>query len=248
MKLLKLSNIFLIVLLLTVFAGESRAKVKFSVSTGLRTFSILGNNPNSSPMIQRDTNKPQFIGGGLGQVNSGVAVMGYAEFGEEGDIVIPFGFEYSELIARERIPISRKTTAYLRNTIVTPSVLLGFNYKFYRFPFADVKAYVGMEVDGFFFQSPQFYRRIEYKLLDSNFVIDNKPKVPATRLGGDVKLGFDGRIIDNFYLNASVAIGVANLLFRTDSRGELLSPTAIDETKESIVATMRFGLVLRYSF
>jgi hypothetical protein len=67
-------------------------------------------------------------------------------------------------------------------------------------------------------------------------------------MGGDVKIGFDGNIISDLYINANIAFGVANLLFRDDSRGELLTPTAIDETKESIVSTMRFGLLLRYEF
>jgi hypothetical protein len=245
MRVLKLLFLF-VILLFPV--REAVAEVKFSVAAGLRTFMILGDNPNSSPIIQRDTNKPQFIGGGLTQVNSGVSIMGFAEFGEEGDFVVPFGFEYTELIARERIPISRRTTAYLKNTIITPSMLLGFNYKFYRFPFADVKAYAGIELNAFFFQSPDFYRKIEYKNLDSSVVYEGKTKTPATRMGGDIKIGFDGNIIGDLYINANIAFGAANLLFRDDSRGELLTPTAIDETKESIVATMRFGLVLRYKF
>jgi hypothetical protein len=245
MRVLKL----LILLMIALFPmQDSYAEVKFSVAAGLRTFMVIGDNPNSSPIIQRDTNKPQFIGGGLTQVNSGVAIMGLAEFGEEGNIVVPFGFEYTELIARERIPISRRTTAYLHNTIITPSALLGFNYKFFRFPFADVKAYAGLEINAFFFQSPEFYRKIEYKNLDSAVVYEGKTKTPATRMGGDVKIGFDGNIISGLYINANIAFGVANLLFRDDSRGELLTPTAIDETKESIVSTMRFGLLLRYEF
>ncbi len=248
MKFMKLYIIMFLSFFAVLFTSQSQAQVKFSASAGLRTFKIIGDNPNSSPIVQRDTNKPQFIGGGLTQVNSGVTVTGYAAFGEEGDIIIPFGFEYSELIARERIPISRRTTAYLRNTVVAPSVFTGFNYRFYRFPFADVKAFVGMEIDAFFFQSPEFYRKIEYKSIDSSVVFSGKTKTPATRLGGDLKLGFDGNIIGKLYINASIAFGVANLLFRDDSRGELLTPTSIDENKESIVSTMRFGLVLRYKF
>jgi len=248
MKFVKLFNLAFLFVVIIFLTNTTDAQVKFSTSAGLRTIMIIGDNPNNSPIVQRDTNKPQFIGGGITQVNSGVAVMGYAAFGEEGDFIIPFGFEYTELIARERIPISRRTTAYLKNTIVAPSVFTGFNYRFFRFPFADVKAFVGVEVDAFFFQSPDFYRKIEYKTLDSAVVVQSKTKTPATRLGGDLKLGFDGNIIGKLYLNANIAFGVANLLFRDDNRGELLTPTAIDETKESIVPTMRFGLVLRYKF
>jgi len=247
MRILKIIML-LNVLLLFLISSETKAQVKWSVASGLRTMSILGENPNTGPMIQRDTLKAQYIGGGFDQINSGIAIMGFAEFGEDGDIVVPFGFEYTEMIARERIPISRKTTAYLRNEVIVPSALVGFNYKFYKFTFADVKAYAGIEIDAFFFQSPNFYRRIEYETLDSVEVFETKTKTPAARLGGDIKIGFDGNLIDKLYINASIGFGVANLMFRDDNRGELLTPTSIDETKESIAATMRFGLLLRYEF
>ncbi len=246
MRAIKISYLFILCVIILFSVRETVGQVNFSIASGLRTFMMIGETANNSPIIQRDTNKAQFIGGGLRQINSGFAVMGFLEFGDEGDFVIPFGFEYSELKARERIPISRKTTAYLRNTIIAPTAILGFNYKFYRFPFADVKAFIGIEFDAFFFQSPDFYRMIEYKNLDSTAVYQGKTKTPATRLGGDIKIGFDGNIIKDFSINASIAFGVANLMFRNDARGELLTPTSIDEKRESLIATMRFGLLLKY--
>lgn len=242
-------NILIVVLLVFVLISlESSAKVRYSVGGGLRTVQILGTNPNNSPMLQRDTLKEQYIGGGFTQTNSGIVLAGFVEFGETADFVLPFGFEYTEFIALERVPISPRTTAYLRNTVVAPSLFVGMNYKFFTFPFAGVRAYTGIEFNTNFFQSTDFYRRIEYGSLDSNMITRIKTKTPATRIGGDIKLGFDGPVYQRLFINASIALSAANLLFRDDNRGELLTPTKLDESKENIMLTFRFGLFLRYYF
>lgn len=238
----------LIVGLITILmiSVESTAKLRYSVGGGLRTVQILGTNPNNSPMLQRDTLKEQYIGGGFTQTNSGIVIAGFLEFGETADLVMPFGFEYSEYIALERIPISPRTTAYLRNTVAAPSLFVGMNYKFFTFPFAGVRAYTGIELNTNFFQSTDFYRKIEYGNLDSNFITQIKTKTPATRIGGDIKLGFDGPVYQRLFINASIALSAANLLFRDDNRGELMTPSKLDESKENIMFTFRFGLFLRY--
>ena len=241
-------RIILVLAILTFATTFSEAEIKWSAGFGIRTFTILGNTPNSSPMVQRDTNLAQFIGGGFNHPNSAIAFMGYATFGKDGDFVIPFGFEYYEMISRERVPISKKTTAFLRNTIPVPTALIGFNYMLFKFGFADVKAFIGVELNGNFNQSPDFYRRIEYGELDSITVIQNKPKKPATRLGGDIKIGFDGNVYKRLALNANIGFGYQNLLFRDDARGELYTPTRIEESKESLVPVLKIGLILRYRF
>jgi hypothetical protein len=246
---MKSFRILLLIAILTLAFGTTKASgIKWSAGFGIKTFAILGETANSSPMVQRDSNLAQFIGGGFNQTNSGFSLMGYATIGEEGNIVIPFGFEYYKMISLERIPISKRTTAYLRTTIEVPTATIGFNYKFYKFAFADVKAYVGIELNGFFVQSPEFYRRIEYLEIDSIYTFTSHPKKPASRLGGDIKLGFDGNVYGPVSINASVALGVQNLFFRDDKRGELYTPTRIEESKESLVPVFKIGLMLRYRF
>ena len=226
----------------------SQNKSIFSISGGLLTMKIIGDNPNSAPMIQRDTTKKNIIGGGFTQTNSGFTLKLKLDLDQSGNYNIPIGIEYLYLLTSERIPISKNVTAMLKNESFLPALSVGLDYKFYKFKFTDVKAYLGLDLKTTFVQQGKFHREYRYEALDSNDITDKNTKSSCTRLGGNIKLGFVGNLIGNVSINSFISFGAVNLLLTDDSRGELLTPTLLTDSKESIVTTMNFGLLLEYRF
>jgi hypothetical protein len=240
-------------LILIIFAVTSllanAQNSRFSLSAGLLTMKILGDNPNSAPIIQRDPTKINIIGGGFSQTNSGFSVKLNYDLDEIGLYTIPVGFEYIHLNIRERIPIAKNVTALLSNDAYLPAAVIGFNYKFYKFKFTNVRAYAGLELKGTFLQVGKFYREYRYdKPIDSSDVLNRDTKSAVSRFGGNFKLGFVGQIAGNVYINSFISFGIINLAPTDNNRGELLTTGIITEDKETLTATMNFGLLLEYRF
>lgn len=234
-----------------IMLSTSEAYSQFSnitVSGGLTTLRILGDNANTAPILQRDTSKKQIIGGSFNGTNPGFGLKANFGLDKGGKFNIPLGFEYIFFWTAQRIPISRKTTAYLKHTADMPVVTLGFDYKFYRLPFANVKLYAGAEFRGSFIMQGDYNRQIEYAEFDSIVVYDNKTKNSTFRGGLGFKLGLDGQVIDKFWLNLNFSWTYLNMIGKDDSRGELLTPTKLFESKESEVVTFNFQFLLQYRF
>ncbi len=245
-----MKKLLLIIILVAVSSFLANAQnSKFSLSGGLLTMKILGSNANSSPMVQRDPAKNNIIGGGFSQTNSGFSLKLNYDLDEAGTYSMPMGFEYIHLNARERIPIAKNVTAYLSNDAYLPAVVVGFNYKFYKFKFTNVRAYTGLDIKGTFLQVGKFFREIHYdKPIDSTDVLEIDTKSAAFRLGGNIKFGFVGQIIGNVYINSFISFGLLNLAPKDNARGELLTTGILTEANETFTSTMNFGLLLEYRF
>lgn len=240
----------LLILVFVAFIGmlANAQESRFSLSAGLLTMKILGNDANSAPMIQRDTAKKDIIGGGFSQTNSGFSFKVRYNLDSIGILSIPAGMEYIYMKASERIPISKKVTAFLRNESFLPAATIGLDYKFYKFKFTNVRAYAGLELKGTFVQVGRFYREIRYDEFDSTDVLDKDTKTAVFRFGGNLKIGFLGQIAGNVYINSFISFGMINLAPTDDARGELLTPSIVTDNKESLTSTMNFGLLLEYRF
>jgi hypothetical protein len=217
-----------------------------SITSGISTISILGDNPGAKSIIERDTTKEPIYGGSFKTPQACFSFQVNVGLDDENKFIVPIGFEYVYFNALERIPAATQLTVYLRHSISVPTFYTGFQYQFMKFPLANVKAYAGLEARASFVQEGVFYRRFYYHALDSSFIYESKTKDAATRFGAVVRLGFQGEVIDPWFVNFSAAYGVMNLLGRDDKRGELLTPLTNFETKESLVFNFHLALLIQY--
>ncbi len=217
-----------------------------SVTSGISTISILGDNPGAKSIIERDTTKEPIYGGSFKTPQACFSFQVNVGLDDENKFIVPLGFEYVYFNALERIPAATQLTVYLRHSISVPTFYTGFLYQFMKFPLANVKAYAGIEARASFVQEGVFYRRFYYHALDSSFIYESKTKDAATRLGAVVRLGFQGEVVDPWFVNFSAAYGIMNLIGRDDKRGELLTPLTNFETKESMVFNLHFALLIQY--
>lgn len=245
LRILKYTVISIISLLLVQNSLFSQFK-NLSITSGISTISILGNNPGAKSIIERDTTKEPIYGGSFKTPQPCFSLQANIGLDDENRFIIPIGFEYVYFNALERIPAATQLTVYLRHSISIPTFYTGFMFQFMKFPLANVKAYGGIEARASFVQEGVFYRRFYYHALDSSFIYESKTKDAATRLGAVIRLGFQGEVIDPWFVNFSVAYGVMNLLGRNDKRGELLTPLTNFETKESMVFNLHFALLVQY--
>ncbi len=237
------------VILLLAVTLQSNAQFKnVSLTAGLVTTSILGDNPGTWPIVERDVNVNHDIGGSFRGNQPGFGFRLMFPLGNGDKFNVPVGLDYIYYRALEKVPITQKTTLFLRHTVSIPTAALGLNYYLFKFPIANVKAYTGVEARGSFLQEGNFYRRFEYELQDSTRIIDTKAKDAGFRLGALWKLGVEGEFIYPWYVNTGVAFGAVNLVGRDNERGELLTPMKSFETKESMVYNFHLYFMIQYKF
>lgn len=253
--------------MLILFELPAKAQFKnMKITAGIQTSGILGDNPATWPILERDTNIKHDVGGGFGGNQLGFSLR--ANFGFDttessspietsnlgkflkyisSRVVIPFGIDYTIYQAKERVPIELQTTLYMRHTVQVPTFVLGLNYYLFKFPIANVKAYTGIEARAAFLLQGDFYRRISYP--DHDDIIDTKAKDATFRLGGAFRFGVEGEIKGPWYVNISCAFSALNILGRDDARGELLTPISPPKTyepQETMVYQVHYAIMLQY--
>lgn len=244
-----MKHIIKILILLLVLSLQTQAQFKnVSVSAGLVTTSILGDNPGTWPIVERDVNINRDIGGSFRGSQPGFGIRFNFPVSKYPNLNIPIGFDYIYYHALEKVPITQKSTLFLRHTVAVPTATMGVNYFLFKFPVANVKAYTGIEARGSFVQEGNFYRRFEFELQDSIKIIDTKSKDAGFRLGALLKFGVEGEFISPWYVNTGIAFGAVNLIGRDNERGELLTPMKSFETSESIVYNMHLFFMIQYKF
>lgn len=238
------------ILILALFANnELSAQMSgLSVNAGLSNIWIVGDNPATKPLFERDTNKPFIYGGGLGIANSGISVKFNYVLDKNENWVLPIGLDYFFFESRERIPITSKVTAYWKHYFDMPQASVGINYNVLKFPGVDVKAFVGLDAKFNYIMQGKFIRRFEYVVNDFTEVKELNTKIDAFRIGALFYVGFDGAIVKPLFINASFGVGALNLVGRDDSRKELMTPLKSFESGESIVYNTQFYLTLKYKF
>lgn len=242
---------WLIVLLAALFLilnqQSSNAQLKnISLSAGLVTTQILGDNPGTWPVLERDTSIKRSIGGSFRGNQPGFGFKLDLPLDKNRDFVVPLGFEYIYYRALERVPLYTKTTLYIRNSVSVPTGTLGLNWFFMKFPIANVRSYAGIEARGSFLRQDEFYRRIEYP--DHDEIKDSIYKQSAFRMGAALKLGIEGEFLSPWYVTTGLSFDAMNLIGRDNTRGELLTPMNDFETSESVVWNMHFYFMIQYRF
>ena len=248
-------KVFLAILFIAsafIFVAPAMSQFKnVAVGIGIQTTSILIDNPANWPILERDTGVKHDVGGGFKGSQLGYSIRADIPVDTGNRFTIPVGFDYTIFEAKQRVPIMPQTTLFMRHTINVPTIILGLNYKLFKFPIANVWGFVGIETRSSFILPENFYVEMEYRAYDSVYVNNSKAKSNAFRFGGDFKFGFEGEISKPWFVNVNAGFGAMNLFGRDDARGELLTPIGpplTQETSESVVWNFHFGLLLQYRF
>lgn len=237
---------------LAVSIADVRAQLgNIKVSGGLVTTKILGDNPAAKPIIERDTSKPFIIGGSYDVPQNGIFLNFDIAIDENEDLIIPFGIEYNFFRASERIPVTKFVTYVYSNDVDILTPYTGFKYKFFKFPVANAKAYAEARFTVNFVGSSDFsLHERRYQQSDTTLYFPEKEAV--TRLGGRIKIGFEGELLSPVFVDSGISWGFINLLGRDETdpeeggRGELLTPLTRFETGESLVQTLNIYFSIKY--
>ena len=222
----------------------------FSIGWGLKTTEILGDNRAKLPFAQSDPNKPPAFGGGFKGPHQGMELLFDFPVGENNDFSIPFGIDLIFFQGLQRIPQTYYTLQDMEHNVNVSSLSLGLNYALVKYKVANAKIYMGLEAKTSFIGSNEFTIITTYNKLDSVEIVKLSLKESCVRFGGSVKLGLEGELSDNWYVNIIGSLGIMNLIGRDDSRGELLTPykknSIIEEIKESFLYTLQYSFIIQY--
>ncbi len=242
-----LPALFACIFFYMTLTAEAQFKTKYSVSLGINTITIMGNNAAVKPMFERGSD---VFGGSFNGPQTGLSIRFFMTLDEDEDFVMPIGLDYNFYRGLERYPISKFISIKRRHEVDIPVIAAGLNYNFWRWPLAKAKAYVGMEIRGAFVSQGSLEDTEEYFQLDSTYTTTINTKDAAFRLGGALRLGIEGIVYERLYVNFSGAVGVMNLIGRDDERGELLTPfkelPLYNETEEQLLAWFQYAFTLQY--
>ena len=244
--------LIIIVLLVVVIFNRTNAQfeTKYSLQLGMTTLHILGDNPATKPMIERDTTGNAVFGGSFDGGQPGFSLRLLMALDTSNIISIPIGIDFTLFEALERYPVARYVSVKYKHTVFNPTFVVGLNYALVRYPISKSKIYAGLEARGSLITSSRLESRLDFLALDSTYTKVLEIKNSAFRLGAAVRLGIEGQVAKDWDVNMSCAIGVMNLIGRDNSRGELLTPLRktpyTEETKESYVYNFLFSMSIMY--
>ena len=186
---------------------------------------------------------------------SGLSARMNFEFGEKNRYIIPIGFDMTFMRGLQRLEnpgISGHGSVSSNMT----TIVAGLQYRFYDLPLAEAFLYGGLETRGSFVSGSRFI--YEVTKTDGSpipqFNQDTVLKSNVFRFGGALRAGVQGIISEPLRINISWAYGINNLFGRDlrasgkERRGQLLTPTRINETEEGFSKFLQFSLWLQYHF
>ena len=245
--------IIIIFIMIAITGGLSAQFTKgFSVGLGMKSTELIGDNPASKPFSERDPNKPPLFGGGFNGPQQGMELLFEFPIGDNNNFVIPLGFDYTFYQGLQRIPQTYFVLQDYDNSVDIASLSLGLNYAVVKYNVANAKIYVGIEAKTSFIGKNVFTIETNYHKLDSIEILKLSTKESCVRLGGSFKLGLEGEIAQNWFVNIHGTLGVLNLVGKNDSRGQLLTPFKEDklmryiEDKEWFVYTLQYTFLIQY--
>jgi hypothetical protein len=253
-----MKKIFLIALGLISLTSLAMAQIstrtinfnKNYLTAGIVTTWIIGDNPNSAPFFERDPDKPAVYGGSLNGVQAGLGLKYGFVLDDQGDFVIPIGFDYTDFNSSERTPVTRDWTIYVDYKVNAYSLSTGLNWFFYKFSNVNVRSYLGFLIKGNYIEHGTKTTKEHFRSNDSLYIKTERIKDDIFRLGAEITLGFEGEIYEPIFINVVAGLGCLNLLGRNDSRGNLFvaMPSANDSKKETITFYNSITFMLTYKF
>jgi hypothetical protein len=248
-------NILLVLFLPLVLVASAQGQVRFRVAGGLSTDWITNDNPAAQWMVTGGGEAPEdelVIGGGYDGAQMGWGLRFYADLDKQKKFRIPFGFDYFSYRGAQSLNAERFSIR-LTNANDLYTTFTGFEWSFIEFPWAFARAYVGAElrllVVGANTTTSTQSVIVRDSLETTEILLNAKPS--ATRLGALARIGIEGEVYYPVFINTSVGWGAMNLIGRDETptaeggRGELLTPSSLNEAGESIVYHLNFTFMVQ---
>ena len=217
----------------------------YGINFGLNTFKLLG---NLSSVQSQNIRTNNVSGGGLSFIEPGIdfSVTFFTDSNLRHRVVV--GGEYIWMNSREVTSISYYIYNYSYHRVQFFDIYSGYHYAFWKAPYQNVKVYAGAELMLNNTTLNELDRGIIYIQNPTSSITNLYAKSSSMRLGGRIRAGFEGRLYEQLYINASFALGVYNLLLRDDSTGELFNSPNSLEKKESFQPFFNYLISFQYRF
>lgn len=207
-----------------------------------------------NPGTTRDT--ADVTGSSMLGSQNGISARFNIEFGEKNQLILPLGIEYTAFRGGQQLNVDSGARGAGTVRIDMFTVVAGIQHRLWNLPFAQAFLYGGMEARASFLSGTQFEFKVTNRdgTSNPNSSIDTLTKESTFRMGGAIRVGVQGVIQDPIRINVSYAIGFMNLFGRDmrtsgrDRRGELLTPSNINQTNEILVPFGQFNLSLQVAF
>ncbi len=219
-----------------------------SISYGIVTSRILGDNRANLSILPPPEATEAIIGGSMGVYHPGMELRFTGSIDEEDKFRIPISIGYDFFYGREFISEGPNIVNYFLHDVDILSVNSGLHYVFAEIPEAGAKIYAGLELKMNMLNNVTFRHEVDYVLLNDMDTTRSFSKGSTTRFGAQAKIGIDGQIRKKFYINTGFNFGWMNILGKDDKRGELFTPTRLNEMIESDVFLFQIFILLQYKF
>lgn len=241
----------ILLILLIVFNIDLLAQftANYRLSGGIITTQIIGDNPAKLPIIDTSPVDDAITGGSFPDAQPGMQIHFLFPIDENAEFRVPFSFDYSFFRGKERVNYNRNIIDYYSHTLNVLGINTGFHWAFLPVRFARANVYAGLEARMSYIHNIdiEWFRDFQNNNVFEDETYKTPPKDDAMRIGGIFKLGVEGRLRDNFYINAGGALGILNIIGKQDSRGELFTPITMFETIESNVYTLQVYILIQYN-
>lgn len=226
----------------------------FSISAGFTSLTITGNNPNNT---QYASPSEQEYGGGFMGMQPGYGLMFEYSLDEERHFKIPIGIDYFNMRSASRSVyndyISILYEQLAENKYDLFSVYSGMNWFFYRLTSVNVNFFVGAELRGNFISEGKFDRSTTYKDIKTgridSVIQGSETKEAATRIGLNLKAGFEGEVRGPWFIHVALGYGFMNLFGKDDNHGNLFVTKENPLNKKEVsVNPLYFTFMIQYRF
>jgi hypothetical protein len=224
---------------------------KYGINLGLTTFRLFNNNVATDRQFQNSGPATSTTGGGgLRYIEPGIDMSATFFFDSAIRHRAVVGAEAIFMNAKEINSYGSVAYWYMHHKVQFADIYAGYHFAFYEAPFQEVKAIIGAEV----MFSNMFTNEVTAglkKLKESSVIVSEYEqtysKDAATRIGGRIRLGFEGRVYEKLYVNAGFNIGIYNLLLRDDTNGELFNrPDNIASKQESFQPFFNYNITFQW--
>lgn len=223
----------------SVSHANDQGRHSLKVGLGLSTFSFESDSISSGSL--------RSLNGGFGTQNSAPRLMLSVPLEESLDIRMPVSLAYFPLYSFWAQRTSSDSRLVREHSASIFEIRAGVTMKLFEWnTIADF--YFGTNVSASFVGESEFNQYSERLSTREKFPsADGGKEGAGMRLGGGVELGFEGHLVDEWFINCSASGNIINLMGRDDERGQLFSPLYFDdETGENSLVTVMFNFMVMY--
>ncbi len=252
---------FFLLVILYIFHYSSYATSqeiikKASVSLKFATMKLLSETTATKPQIfQLGGTSQIYSGGGLQFIEPGAELLANLYLDDEELHRGIIGTEFLALKSLEKMPNSSASYLFAKHKVSLFDIFFGYHYAFWDMKWQNAKLYCGPEIMLNTMLNNKFEGGMKYLASnndsshnnDINRIISTTKNL-AFRIGGRIRIGVEGQIIDNWYVNSSFSIGIYNFLLRNSETGELFNSKNEYETQEQLQTFYNFNVGIQYNF